>query len=99
MRALVVDDDPTMAELLVTLLKEEGFDVDVAETAESGRADALAAEYDAVVLDMNLPDGNGISIIQALRREGRATPILMITANTNRSNTIVALDAGADDYL
>lgn len=99
MRALVVDDDETIATLLCTLLKEEGFVVDVAATAEEGRVQALVNDYEVVVLDLNLPDGNGIAVAQALRREQRSTPILMLTANTDRSNTVLALDAGADDYL
>ena len=98
MRALVVDDDPTIAMIVVALLKEEGFAVDVADTAESGRVQALVTDYDVIVLDLSLPDGNGISVAQALRREQRTTPILMLTASTDRSNTILALDAGADDY-
>lgn len=99
MRALVVDDDSTMSDLLATLLKEEGFVADVAETAEAGRVQALVNDYDVVVVDLNLPDGNGIAIIQALRRERRTTPILMLTANSDRQTTVLALDAGADDYL
>lgn len=99
MRALVVDDDDTIADLVSALLKEEGFVVDVADTAENGRVQALVNDYDVVVLDLNLPDGNGIAVAQALRREQRATPILMLTANTNRANTVLALDAGADDYV
>lgn len=99
MRALVVDDDPTLAELVCLLLREEGFAVDLAETAEEGCAKALLTDYDAIVLDMNLPDGNGIDVIGALRGRRRMTPILMITANPDREKTVVALDAGADDYL
>jgi DNA-binding response OmpR family regulator len=97
MRILVVDDDPTMVDLLLVLLREEGYAVDVAETVETARVEAVVNEYDAIVLDMNLPDGNGISVIQAVRRAQRSTPILMLTAN--QSNTVLALDAGADDYL
>jgi two-component system OmpR family response regulator len=99
MRALVVDDDATIADIVTVLLKEEGFVVDVATTAEEGRVQALVTGHDLIVLDLNLPDGNGIAVAQALRREHRDTPILMLTANTDRSNTVLALDAGADDYL
>jgi two-component system OmpR family response regulator len=98
MRALVVDDDPTIAMIVVALLKEDGFGVDVADTAESGRVQALVNDYDVIVLDLSLPDGNGISVAQALRREQRSTPILMLTASMDRANTVLALDAGADDY-
>jgi two-component system OmpR family response regulator len=99
MRALVVDDDDTISALVSALLKEEGFVVDIADTAEDGRVQALVNDYDVVVLDLNLPDGNGIAVAQALRREQRSTPILMLTANRDRTNTVLALDAGADDYV
>jgi DNA-binding response OmpR family regulator len=99
MRALVVDDDQTIAGLVTALLKEEGFVVDVAETAEEGRVQALVHQHDLIVLDLNLPDGSGIAVAQSLRREHRSTPILMLTASTDRSNSVLALDAGADDYL
>ncbi|HXT16288.1 MAG TPA: response regulator transcription factor [Gemmatimonadaceae bacterium] len=99
MRALVVDDDPTMADIVSTLLKEEGFVVDVMDTAEAGRVQALVTDYDLIILDFNLPDGNGISVIQSLRREQRDTPILMLTGSASPGTTVLALDAGADDYL
>jgi two-component system OmpR family response regulator len=98
MRALVVDDDPTIAMIVVALLKEEGFAVDAVDTAESGRVQGLVTDYEVIVLDLSLPDGNGISVVQALRRQQRSTPILMLTASTDRANTVLALDAGADDY-
>lgn len=99
MRALVVDDDPTIAMVVAALLKEEGFAVDTVETAEEGKVEALVNDYDVIVLDLNLPDGNGIAVAQALRRNQRSTPILMLTASQDRANTVLALDAGADDYL
>ena len=99
MRALVVDDDPVLTLLVRRLLEEEGFAVDVAETGESARVLAMVNEYDAIVLDLVLPDGHGIPFIQALRREGRHTPLAVLTGTTDKSATVRALDAGADDYL
>ena len=99
MRALVVDDDPTLTLLVRRLLEEDGYAVDTAGTAEDGRMLAMVNEYDAIVLDLTLPDGNGIQIIQGLRRDGRKTPIIVLTGNKDADVTVRALDAGADDYL
>ncbi len=99
MRALVVDDDPTILLLVRRLLEEGGFAVDTANTGESGRVLAMVNEYDAIVLDLVLPDGNGIPLLQALRRDGRDTPVLVLTGTTGKSATVLALDAGADDYV
>ena len=99
MRALVVDDDPTMRLLVRKLLEEGGFAVDTAETGESGRVLAMVNDYDAIVLDLVLPDGNGIPLVQALRRKSRDTPVLVLTGNADKSAIVMALDAGADDYV
>src|SRR5438552_11336831 len=99
MRALVVDDDPTLTLLVRGLLEEDGYAVDVAGTAEDGRMLAMVNEYDALILDLMLPDGNGIQIIQGLRRDGKKTPIIVLTGTKDADVTVRALDAGADDYL
>jgi two-component system, OmpR family, response regulator len=99
MRILVVDDDSSMALLARRLLEEEGYGVDVAVDGESARLLAMVNEYDAIVLDLMLPDGNSIPLIQQLRREGRHTPITVLTGTTDKAVTVRALDAGADDYL
>ncbi len=99
MRALVVDDDRTLTLLVRRLLEEEGFAVDVADLLEEGRTLAMVNDYDAIVLDLVLPDGNGIPLIQSLRRDGKATPLIVLTGTADSSMTVRALDAGADDYL
>lgn len=99
MRALVVDDDPTIRVLVKHLLEEDGFAVDTAETGESGRVLAMVNDYDAIVLDLVLPDGNGIPLVQALRRAKRDTPVIVLTGTTGKEATVMALDAGADDYV
>ena len=88
-----------MAHLLNTMLREEGYAVDVAGLVEEGRVNALVNAYDILVLDVRLPDGNGVSLVQALRREGRDTPILVVTGDSDEELTARALDAGADDYM
>jgi len=99
MRALVVDDDPTIRLLISRLLEEGGFAVDIAETGESGRVLAMVNDYDAIILDLVLPDGNGIPLVQALRRKSLATPVLVLSGETDKKTMVLALDAGADDYI
>ena len=99
MRALLVEDDSSSALLSSKVLEADGFAVDVAPTARDGLTCAMVTEYDVIVLDLGLPDGNGLSIVQALRRDGRTAPIMILTGTTEKATTILALDAGADDYL
>jgi DNA-binding response OmpR family regulator len=99
MRILVVDDDPTIRTLVSKLLEEGGFAVDTADTGESGRVLAMVNDYDAIVLDLQLPDGHGIPLVQALRRKSRDTPVVVLTGNTDKESLVMALDAGADDYI
>jgi two-component system OmpR family response regulator len=99
MKALLVEDDATMAMLTRQVLEQEGFAVDHASTGTEGETLALVNEYDAIILDLVLPDRNGLSILQALRKEGRTTPVIVLTGNQESSTTVRALDAGADDYV
>lgn len=80
-------------------MEQDGFAVDLATTASDGLTCAMVTDYDIVVLDLSLPDGNGLQVLQALRREGRATPIMILTGTTDKAMTVRALDAGADDYV
>ena len=99
MRALLVEDDSSSALLSSKVLEADGFAVDLATTARDGLTCAMVTEYDVIVLDLGLPDGNGLSIVQALRRDGRTAPIMILTGALEKATTILALDAGADDYL
>ncbi len=99
MRALLVEDDPSSALLSRSVMEAEGFAVDVATTAQEGITCGMVTDYDAIVLDLGLPDGNGLSVVQALRRGGRTTPVIVLTGTTDKAVTVRALDAGADDYL
>jgi two-component system, OmpR family, response regulator len=99
MKLLVVDDDRMFAELVRRGLKEEGHTVDVANDAMQGRMAALMHDYDGIVLDVMLPDGNGLDIARELRSRGRSTPILMLTGNDTTDDVVRGLDSGADDYL
>lgn len=99
MRALLVEDDRHLAKALAQALSAEGFTVDSAATAEEGRVYALTTEYDVIVTDIVLPDGNGTALIQLVRQARRDTPIAAITGLATDQATILALDAGADDYI
>jgi two-component system OmpR family response regulator len=98
-RALLVEDDPAMALLTKQVLEQEGFAVDHAVTGNEGHTLAFVNEYDAIVLDLALPDRNGLTILQALRKDGRSTPVIVLTGSKESQSTVRALDAGADDYV
>lgn len=99
MKALLVEDDPTMALLTRQVLEQEGFAVDHAATGNEAQTLAMVNDYDAIILDLVLPDRNGLSVLQALRKEGRTTPVIVLTGSQDSSTTVRALDAGADDYV
>ncbi len=99
MRFLVVEDQKKMAGFLKKGLAEAGYTVDEADTGEA--AERLAAEnpYDLIILDVMLPDQNGLTTARHLRRDGYTGPILMLTALSGTKDKVQGLDAGADDYL
>jgi two-component system, OmpR family, response regulator len=98
MRVLVVDDAKRLLEILVRRLREEGYAVDAAGTAAEAVRLAAAA-YDAIVLDLRLPDAEGRDVCAALRRRGCGSPILVLSARDGLADRVELLDAGADDYL
>jgi DNA-binding response OmpR family regulator len=99
MRILVVEDDPKIASFLERGLREDGYVVDVARDGDTGLTNARVYDYDAIVLDVMLPRRNGYEVVRTLRRDGRATPVLMLTARDAKEDVVRGLDAGADDYL
>jgi len=99
MHLLVIEDDPRLGRLLKRLLEEDRHVVDVATDGESGLDLAGAEGIDVVILDVGLPDISGIEVARRLRRLGRATAILMLTARDTVSDRVAGLDAGADDYV
>jgi len=98
-RLLVVDDNPKMARIIRQGLVENGYAVDVAHTGHEGEQMAATEPYDAVILDVMLPDQDGVQACTNLRRRRVGTPILMLTALSTTGDKIKGLDAGADDYL
>ncbi|HEX7124471.1 MAG TPA: response regulator transcription factor [Thermodesulfobacteriota bacterium] len=99
MRVLVVEDERKVASFVQRSLEEEGFAVDVAYDGREGLERALATDYDAVVLDVMLPEKDGLGVVSAMREEGRRTPVLLLTARQAVGDRVKGLDAGADDYL
>ena len=99
MRVLIVEDDPELAKILAQGFAEHRIDVVVAGTVTDGRSRASVGNCDIVMLDVMLPDGNGIELCRALRGDGVTTPILILTARDAVDDRVVGLEAGADDYL
>jgi two-component system, OmpR family, response regulator len=99
MRVLVVEDEVKMAGLLKRGLGEEGYAVDVAPNGEEAVWLGTENDYDAVVLDLMLPDVDGFEVCRRLRVAGRWHPVLMLTARDAVPDRVAGLDAGADDYL
>jgi DNA-binding response OmpR family regulator len=99
MKVLVVEDDRKVAGFIEQGLKEEGHVVDVAADGDEATMLAHVYEYDLILLDVVIPRKNGFQVAAELRREGRTTPILMLTSRDSTEDVVRGLDAGADDYL
>lgn len=99
MRLLVIEDNPKMATLLQRGFTEQGYAVDVARGGHDGEFMAADQAYDGIILDLMLPDQDGLIVCRNLRRRGVSTPVLMLTALSTTQDKITGLDAGADDYL
>ena len=99
MRILVVEDDPDLNRQLGEAFRNAGYTVDTARDGEEGHYLGETEPYDAVVLDIGLPRMDGISVLEAWRREGRNMPVLILTARDRWSDKVQGIDAGADDYV
>jgi two-component system response regulator QseB len=99
MRILVVEDDPILADGLKVGLGLAGATADIVGTCGDARAALAAHDFDAVVLDVMLPDGSGLDVLKAMRAAQDVTPVLLLTALDEVSDRIRGLDGGADDYL
>lgn len=99
MRVLVVEDEASIANFVRQGLSEAGYAVDVAWDGREGLDYALAADYDALILDIMLPRMDGLQLLGELRARGIKTPALMLTARDTIEDRVEGLDAGADDYL
>lgn len=99
MRVLVVEDDAGISRFIHQGLNEAGYAVDIASNGREGVNYAIAADYDVIVLDVLLPELDGLSVLKDLRQRGLQTPVLLLTALDTVQNRVLGLDAGADDYL
>jgi two-component system OmpR family response regulator len=99
MRILLVEDDAVLRGVMHASLSDAGHRVDEAATLADARTLWLLQPFDAVLLDLNLPDGSGLSALREARRRGDRTPVLVLSARDRPSERILGLDAGADDYL
>jgi len=99
MRLLVVEDDKDLARQLRDALADGGYAVDVAHDGVEGHFLGDTEPYDAVVLDLGLPELDGITVLRRWRDGGRAMPVLILTARDRWSDKVAGIDAGADDYL
>lgn len=98
-RVLVVEDDVEIARRLVSGLREAAFAVEHAATGHDAVEHALSEEFDAIVLDLGLPQLNGLDVLKRLRAAGRMTPVLVLTARGAWVEKVEGLNAGADDYV
>ncbi len=99
MRVLVVEDDKDLNGQLAAALKEAGYAVDCAFDGEEGHFLGDTEPYDAVILDIGLPQMDGLSVLEQWRRDGRTAPVLLLTARDRWSDKVQGIDAGADDYV
>jgi DNA-binding response OmpR family regulator len=99
MRLLLVEDNARLGAMIVDGLARDGFVVDWRETLEDGLEARGLATYDLILLDLGLPDGDGLDLVRKLRRNRDSVPILILTARSGLGERIAGLDVGADDYL
>lgn len=99
MRLLLVEDNQRLAETTKEGLEKESFTVDWFDTSGEAEAALDTVSYDAIVLDLGLPDGDGLDLLKQLRSRGSSTPVMILTARDGVEDRVKGLDGGADDYL
>ena len=99
MRLLLVEDDRMLARGIASALAQSGYDVDLASSVDQAMRVVHASDYEVGILDLGLPDGDGLDLLRRWRREGIAFPVLILSARTNLDHRVRGLDSGADDYL
>ncbi|MDZ7587382.1 MAG: response regulator transcription factor [Patescibacteria group bacterium] len=99
MKLLLIEDDFILAQNLTQTLTQAGFVVDSASTQEAGLIQLEVNDYDCLVLDISLPDGNGFDLLTSLRQMKNKTPVIIMTARGQVEDRVKGLDLGADDYL
>lgn len=99
MRILYAEDEPELRAVTEKQLKAEGFGVDSCGDGEEALDYARSTDYDLIILDIMMPKRDGLSVLRELRRQGKAVPVLLLTAKDAVEDRVAGLDAGADDYL
>src|SRR3569832_2218012 len=99
MRLLLIEDNRSLADLMAAGLKRAGFAVDSVASASEAEEAVRAVTYDLLILDLGLPDQDGTTLLQHLRKQGINTPVLIVTARGSVDDRVAGLNIGADDYL
>jgi len=99
MRVLLVEDNQALREMIADHLREHGFAVDPTGNGKQALAAATVVNFDAVVLDLGLPDGDGMQVLSSLRRSAPQLPAIILTARDSVEDRLLGLNAGADDYV
>ena len=99
MRLLIAEDELDLAEALTVFFEKNQFAVDAVNDGRSAYEYASSGEYDAIILDVMMPEMNGVEVLQKLRQEGIKTPVMMLTAKAQKEDRINGFNSGADDYL
>ncbi|HTR58189.1 MAG TPA: response regulator transcription factor [Casimicrobiaceae bacterium] len=98
-RALVVDDEPAIRRFLRTTLEAQGYRVEEAETGKAALETSKRGDFSVIVLDLGLPDMDGLEVLAALRAGGSQVPVIVLSSRTDEAGKVKALDLGADDYV
>ena len=99
MAILLIEDDPSVQDLVTTLLSSSGFTIDVANDGKTGHELSKSEKYEVIILDLGLPDMDGLELLKRMRAEGVTTHVLILTAKDEPGDRVIGLDTGADDYL
>ena len=99
MKILIVEDEVSLSESIAMYLKQEGYLCEIANTCSSALEKIDYYDYDCIVLDISLPDGNGLQVLKALREDGKTDGVIIISAKNSVDDKISGLQLGADDYL
>lgn len=99
MRLLLVEDDLPLAEALVSLLVSSGYAVDCVHDGEAARSLVMAEQFDLMILDLNLPELDGLSVLRSMRMQGNRAAVMILTARGAAEDRVRGLDLGADDYM
>ncbi|MCX7857413.1 MAG: response regulator transcription factor [Deltaproteobacteria bacterium] len=99
MKVLLIEDEEKLCELMRKGLEEEGYEVDIASDGKTGLDLLSTKTYDIVLLDLMIPEIDGLEVLRLMRKKGIETPVLIITAKTSKEDVVKGLDLGSDDYL